>query len=371
MDKNYSWSFLGFLLAAILGFLNFYQYYYDQDQPDLSYVITSRSSVLEIKENIENLNVVYNNESLSKSKNDLTIISFKITNSGNAAIIPSHYDDDFPLGFKVSGGVLAVDPIITEYSNDYLKEKLTITRNKSNNPIFPNAILEPNDYFKLKVILLHKIGSTPHIMPIGKIVNVKSIRITNYKDNNVEQSKWNHIFSGSGAIQVSRLIAYGFVFLALLVAYGLSSEALRDWMKKRIRIKSVSAYEHYHASPLNSDEAFIRKKYIENEHFDIILTLQIMHSISKHNCFPPPNSDKSYDSKIDELEGKVFSELKSQNLISSDDEKLIVASDTISRVTAFIKYLEKHDCKFIVTPAIRNIQAPTSAFDQSADKKWA
>ena len=87
MENKFAWSFLGFLMAVIFGFITLYLGFVKENKPDLNYVVTADSSVLDIKEQLGSLDVLYEGESLSKRKQDLRFITFKVINQGNSSIL--------------------------------------------------------------------------------------------------------------------------------------------------------------------------------------------------------------------------------------------------------------------------------------------
>ncbi|MDI4653198.1 MULTISPECIES: hypothetical protein [Pseudoalteromonas] len=121
------WSFLvifGLLMAILFGGVTLYLGFIKENKPDLNYIVTADSSVLDIKEQLGSLDVLYEGESLSKRKQDLRYITFKVINKGDSAILSNLYDTNFPIGFKIENGEMADDPVLLSASNNYLKEKL-------------------------------------------------------------------------------------------------------------------------------------------------------------------------------------------------------------------------------------------------------
>ena len=112
MDQRFSWSFLGFMVAIIIGSVTVYIEFFKENKPDLNYIITANTSVLDIREKLGSLDVLYHGESLSKNKKDLRLITFEVINQGDTAILSNFYDSNDPVGFSIIDGKIADEPIL-------------------------------------------------------------------------------------------------------------------------------------------------------------------------------------------------------------------------------------------------------------------
>jgi hypothetical protein len=61
IEKNFAWSFFGFLLAIIFGAFSIYTVYYKDTNPKLDFIIEANTKVLDIKENVRKLDIMYQN----------------------------------------------------------------------------------------------------------------------------------------------------------------------------------------------------------------------------------------------------------------------------------------------------------------------
>ena len=126
LDKNFSWSFMGFLVGIIgIAFAVDTIYFY-QEKPNIEYYQLTNTSVLDLKENVTKLDVIYDSTSIKKNRQSLRVVTIKILNSGNEDLGPQHYDKTVPLGLKIKGGVIVETPQIIETSNAYISDRLKI-----------------------------------------------------------------------------------------------------------------------------------------------------------------------------------------------------------------------------------------------------
>ncbi|MBU0579807.1 MAG: hypothetical protein KKA19_01405, partial [Candidatus Margulisbacteria bacterium] len=215
-DAKFPWSFLGFLFAIIFGLFSIYLGLFKDTNPIIKYEIFSNTSVLDVKENISNLEIVYDGIDIKKSNQSIRLIVFRVNNIGTEDILKSHYDEDDLFGFVVEKGkIIRVE--INKTSNEYLSKNLALSYISDDTIRFKPIILESGEYFDIKILILHEINVEPYINPIGKIAKVKKILLS---DNLSERSKPSFLFQtfyGHFWTQLVRIIVYFLGFILLMM----------------------------------------------------------------------------------------------------------------------------------------------------------
>lgn len=356
-EKRFAWSLSGFVLAAILGAVSVYQGFFKEVSPDLNFVVTSNSSVLDVKENLGDLDIVYEGESLKSRGKDLRVITFEVVNQGNDAILPNYYDPKEPVGFKVVDGVIADEPTILAASSGYLSESLVINRSGNDRATFSNVILEPGDLYQVKVLVLHDVGQDPHIEPIGKVANVSRIEVsTGYSDGN-EKSFLATTFGGGWAANSTRFTVYGIAFLfSLFFAIG-AGEAISSFFKRKRRRERVEVFKQYNRdSVVLSDEVYF-EKYIKGDRSGAINRMYEMLGDEEYLRFVAKALDdskkgvwESYPSLRGSLKRPLdyfcLQLLEESGIVSFKDEGFLVNKERARIFEEFFKFLKRDDSGF-------------------------
>ncbi len=349
LESKFAWSFLGFLLALFFGAITIYLGFLKKDVPDLNYIIIANSSVLDVKENIGSLEVFYENESLSKLKKDLRFITFKVVNQGNAPILPNYYDLNDPIGFKIIDGVIADQPTLLEASNKYLKEKLIVKKNSNNIVVFSNVILEPNEYFEIKVLILHDIDKTPHIESFGKVALVNAIKILTDYSSQDKPSFIEVLFGGGLVSNILRLIIYGMVFLFMIIGIIGVSEKISRMKKRKHRVNLLKIFKEYDSEKITKKDEFFFDHYLNKgsnavKEFHSILSSKDKIKKLYYKDQGSPSSEEitesvSFYCHWDNI--NIYRQLKSEGFITVEDGEVEVDEQRLIVLTNFFNYLKR------------------------------
>lgn len=264
IDKGFAWSFFGFLLAMIFGVLTIYLEFFEDTRPDLRYEIISNTSVLDVKEDLGNLEIVYDGIDIKNTNQSLRVILFRSINRGNEDIIIDYYDRNAPLGLVINEGNIIRAEVVGA-SNDYLKNNLKITSQDSISATFTPVILETKESFTIKVLVLHPEASNPEITPLGKIARVKSIQVVQLYEENQQSSYLQRTFNGSFWVQILRAPVYFFGFIILLFAVFSPTIWVSGKLSIRKRNKEVKVFKNIKDISLEEDDEKIFNLYIERD----------------------------------------------------------------------------------------------------------
>lgn len=251
--KNLFESFLSRTVITLLGIagtiVTIYAFLQEQ-KVDLTYEIVANTNVLDFNADLSKLEVTYDSTNLKQTKQNLKIFTIKVVNHGDKDILKEYYDSNEPLGMQIKGGRIIETPELINASSDYLKRNLK-TRILTNEKInFSQVILESNEYFIIKILVLHKKDVVPRIVSTGKIAGQKDIIVMNAIDVKKDYNFLEQTFYGSAWTQVVRLISY-FFGLALIIAFiiivATSIDTFSDKRKKSKIIsnfKNLKSYEY-------------------------------------------------------------------------------------------------------------------------------
>lgn len=244
IDKRFAWSFLGFILAAVFGGITIYNEFFRSDQPIIKYELIGNTSILELKEDVRKLKIIYDDLDIKEQKKALSVISFRVNNDGRKPLFKTYYDEMAPLGFTInSGKIINAEKI--SISNPYLEDNLQIYIKEEKKAIFSEVILDPGDYFVIKTLILHDESSSPTISPIGKIAGLDRIEITNLLSEEKEQSFWRSVFYGNILVHITRIPVYFFGFLFSLIIFIVPIAIASDKLEERKKNKIINQFKTY------------------------------------------------------------------------------------------------------------------------------
>ncbi|MDB2414084.1 hypothetical protein N9W32_04265 [Flavobacteriaceae bacterium] len=252
LDKNFSWSFMGFLVGIIgIGFAVYTIYFY-QEKPNIEYYQLTNTSVLDLKENVTKLDVIYDSTSIKKNRQSLRVVTIKILNSGNEDLGPQHYDKTVPLGLKIKGGVIVETPQIIETSNEYISERLKINWLSENEISFSQFIINQNESFTLKLLLLTQENIIPELSATGYITGLGKPTLRTDFNKPEEKSFLARVFEGNFLIHIVRSILYFVIFVISLIAIFISVITISESRNKRKRKSIVNKFRKH--TKLNKEE---------------------------------------------------------------------------------------------------------------------
>lgn len=281
------------LVGAIVTIYAFLQ----EKTVDVRYEIIANTNVLDFNADISKLAVIYDSTNLKETKENLRIITVKIVNNGDQHLLKEYYDENEPLGLKISAGKIIEKPEIIQTSDDYLKRNLKIQEYPAGDYIsFSQVILESGEFYIVKFLILHKKNDAPKIISLGKIAGQKRITVVNSADVKTEQSFWVNTYEGNVWTQLLRLISYflaGVLIIVLIIVISEQIDSKREKKRKRKIIDDFKGLKTYEYTRMD-DALFDRYKSEGGRH------LQQMDNLLKD------------ENELNETYKKISEELKSK-----------------------------------------------------------
>lgn len=216
-ERAVPYTFISTILA-IAGFvaaIYFSMFYEKSSQLDIE--VVSQFSALDIKESVNNLDVIYDNNSLNAQGMSLTVIELKITNSGTASILRSYYDPESKAGFKVNQGVIPEPPLVTSSKTSYAHSEIPVERLDEKSLLLPHLVMNPSDFYTIKVIVLHDSSKKPVVSSFGVIAGSPKIEVLPRLANEDNRTFLARFFDGSIVMNIGRFLVLGFVFFICFV----------------------------------------------------------------------------------------------------------------------------------------------------------
>jgi hypothetical protein len=178
---------MGVVLAIVLFAISYAISYFEKGSPRLRIEEVSRANVIDLKEEVSDLAISYKGVNLRSNHQTLAVVTLKISNDGAASISKPNYDDLAPVGVIVSKRGSGLDsrlsgtvPTITKAefmgaSAEYLSNTVTLSFSSTNATLNP-VIIDPGDFIRIKLLVLHGEDNDFAIRSTGKIAGVKEIK---------------------------------------------------------------------------------------------------------------------------------------------------------------------------------------------------
>lgn len=222
-----NWSFVGVILALILGLFSIYVFF-DGENPNITFDIINEVNVFDVHKPLDELNIYFREEDIQQKNLNLRIISIKIENTGNLDILQNFYDENVVFGLQVDNGQI-IESRLVDSNSKYLMSNLNL-ETVNNTVEFSKLIFEENKYFIIEILVLHDKNEGPTLVPLGKIAGIEKMEVK--KSYTERQSFFDAVFSGSLVVQMIRLPIYLLTFFAFLLFIALISDQID---KRRIR----------------------------------------------------------------------------------------------------------------------------------------
>lgn len=263
IDKKFSWSFLGFILAALFGGIAVYTEFIRDTSPAVSYEILSNTKILDVKEDVTGLSIIYNNEDIRKVRKTLSVLIVRVSNEGRSPILKTYYDNASPLGLSISSGEIITAEVISA-TTDYLRQNAGITVRDPSNVVFSQMIIEPNESFTTKLLILNPEESALTIFPKGKIAGVKKLLLVDWQSEQTKETFVMKVVSGSLWVQVVRTLTYVAAFILLLIVVIAPSVYIsekKDQWKRNSIVKQFKSRTDSALNDLNVELYDFYKRY--------------------------------------------------------------------------------------------------------------
>ncbi len=233
------------VISAVLGIYS--GFFYDK-KPALNIAILSNAPVVDVKEEVADLTLSFKGEKLRESKKAVSVIVLRVSNVGNAPILPNYYDLQNDWGVELQkGDIVAVT--FENASSEYLSGKLTDFTKPIPDPrlvSLPRVILESGQGFTIRILALHADSVQPLVRAFGKIATIDAPVVTTIP---IESNRpiLGVTFGGGMMAQTLRFIAYGLAFIVVLIggvaASVFFSSCMEGLQKRRVSLACARLLE--------------------------------------------------------------------------------------------------------------------------------
>lgn len=232
---------------------------------EIVFRVISESKVLDVKQQVNNLEIFYENNSLSEEGKELRIVVVRVLNEGDGSLLLNHYDPNAPVGISVKDGVFAEKPIIINSSDEYLEEAVQFVYDGGSKVELTPFILDGGNYFDLQLLLMHGVDEIPEVNIFGKIAGYNDLVLLYNLPQEDDRTFLNIIFGGGFLANLVRVFAYGFAFLSLLILFVIIVEYFKSSVKKFKKKKEVEVFKTYNKVVFDEFEKKAVNMFLNNE----------------------------------------------------------------------------------------------------------
>lgn len=246
-------------IIAVVGFgVTIYLGFIKKTAPNLEYDILSETDFFNNSESASYIKIFI--DSIDVQENHLNISTYRIRvgNKGNANV--SYYDyDTGSFGLKIVNGTLLESPVLLESSTEYIRAKFADNDSivKTSFINIPKLALDVDDYFIVKLVILHESKDSPGFLPEGKISGQKNIAVNPIQAP--QPDFWVTAFSGSVLVQIVRLFAYLIAAIIALILTAAIISYISDIVDKQKRKKFIK-----NVSKNGSISKAVKDEYVNN-----------------------------------------------------------------------------------------------------------
>ena len=346
----------GLISLAVTIYVSFFK----SDKKEIDMTITSKNNVFELKDDIPNLQIKFEDKDLRSENQNISILNIKIANNSNADINENDFDVMFPLGFEIENGILLEKPQLINSSDDnYFPKKIDITLDSifKNKMLLPSFILDKNASFTLKFLILHNNNDIPEIKPIGKISGINKLELLE-KSKTEQQS---NIPLENKQLFIIMIPSFLVVIIWLLIQGLMKRNRRRDYdfgirsteREKERKEKEEILKVFFSKEILNDDlKERIRKYYdhiyLYGEIFNIVDNQELLNEyinilMPKVNLYGKYNNEVRHLFNLNSFEEEISNLLdkgiinKAENVYSLNND----FCDALTKFRTFLKYNAK------------------------------
>jgi hypothetical protein len=252
------------LVTTMVALLGVYGTFLWERKAEITFEVLSNVSVLDVRESLSNLVITYGGTNLKEQNQSLYLVTVRVVNSGNADVLKSSYDPGDLLGIHLSAGAIVEPPSIAGES--YFVNSVKPQVQNARTILFAPIILNANDSFQIKALVLAKVGEIPQVTATGKIAGIQKIKVTQPYLESTGTSYWKTVFVGNIWVQLGRLLylVVGIVIIALAVlVIGFPIAFITDAIGRLGRRKKAASFRTTLNRPTTLKEEYFLSQYIE------------------------------------------------------------------------------------------------------------
>ena len=238
------------------------------------------------------------------------------------------------------------------------------------------VILEAQEYFSLKLLLIHADDQFPRLMTTGKIAGIRHIPVHDLYKTAGEKTFIGKVFEGSVEVHVARLLPYALGFLLVFMLFFalvaiptfLGQEAFNNWKRKKV----IRGFRKTSSINLNETDEYLFRRYLEGGYIVLWRLEKNFMALPNSTTIPAPeelkmNMYERLGPDLGDLGHETIRECVEAGILNFEGGHYLPATHVMKTLDHFIRYIrntvgvkktrekEKH---YRRTLEIRNLHYP-------------
>ncbi|WP_411824673.1 hypothetical protein [Leptospira sp. 'Mane'] len=318
LDKKFA---LTFILGLFFGAVTVYTGFFYTRKPKLEFEIISKTSIIEVHEDLPKLKIYFKNKNILENKEKITLFVIRLINQGTVDINEGLYSTSSPLGLIIKNGNLIEKPKVLGASRNLLINSFNNNVFSDNKIILDKMLINSQDALIFKILVLHKEDESPIINSEGEISGQDSIPVID-SSTTTEKTFWEEVWDGNILIYIARWFFYTIslimLFFLILLPITFISERIEVFRRKKIISIFKQKFRNYDVEKYFT----FYNLYIENG--DVFLKGIIRKMNSQDKKESKLKAQNTYDyliySQLQIMRSLAENYLKSNNLINSNGQ---------------------------------------------------
>ncbi len=263
------------IIGTVIGIIS----YFHNNEPNLEYEIVSRTQIFDATQKISSLTVFFDSLDVQKNNLNISVFTVKVLNNGQH-VNPNLYDGgDF--GLKIKNGSIIEKPSIVKTATAHIQDRLESHFISYNNDSIyvsiPKIALDKDEYYIIKIGVIHNNDSIPELFCVGKIVGQKQIYIRNMED---QEGIFYKAFNGDWISQIIRLICYGIVLILIVIGLLILTISITDHVEQSHFLKQNKRIMSDIQTNSNIQQT-VREDFLKLGKYKLLRFQRILNEISK------------------------------------------------------------------------------------------
>lgn len=334
LDKKFA---LTFILGLFFGAVTVYTGFFYTRKPKLEFEIISKTSIIEVHEDLPKLKIYFNNKNILENKEKITLFVIRLINQGTVDINEGLYSTSSPLGLTIKNGTLIEKPKVLSASRNLLINSFNNNVFSDSRIILDKMLINSQDALIFKILVLHKENESPVINSEGEISGQDSIHVID-SSTTTEKTFWEEVWDGNILIYLARWIFYTISLIMILFLIFLPITFISERFEIFRRKKTISIFKQkFRQYDIEKYTAFYNL-YIENgEVFLNGIARKINFQEKKDSKLKAQNTyEFLIYSQLQVMKSLAENYLESSNLINSNGQILSDFTDFFSKFQTYL-----------------------------------
>ncbi len=332
---------IGWLCTVASLFAAVYAFYY-RTSPLFEYEIISKIQILNKNVDIASIHIMIDSLDIQQDSMNVSIVEIKISNNGREHIRREDYDDS-QFGLEIINGELLETPEFSKYSSSHIQrccQQHIFNAGKSFIPI-PIIPLDSQDYYYLKLVILHHSYMNISFIPIGKIIGQKEIFVLENK--NTDEPLWKKVFDENIIVHILRLGVYLIIIIAIFWLVFYSKDKIEEFKCKKMKNSFI---KELRKDKRIDDEVINDFLILDFPTFDDIVYLIKFSEVELHNKYKASiNYMKNEKNKANEEQWSIHSKRNSTIKLMFEKEYMKLTDSVLvvnqKKKTSLLRIKEK------------------------------